>query len=259
MTERSIDRSITVQASPDAVWRALTEASELECWFPLHASVTPGVGGGILLSWGPGAEGESPIEVWEPQRHLRTAQEFSGGENAPPLRIAVDFYIEAAGGGTTVVRLVHSGFQAGADWDAQYDALDGGWTYFLYNLRHYLERHAGTRRIMVWERRPLTRPRHEVWSEVLAALGEPPVLPLSGGVRGTTVLSRAPNHLAVLLPELNDALLFVELELGEERFNLGVWLSTYGLEPATAAELQQSLGPWLDGVVGPAATEAAAG
>ena len=247
---RSIDKTIAIAAPPDAVWRALTDAREMERWFPLKADVTPGVGGRIWISWGPGSEGASTIEAWEPNRHLRTADSFPG-EGGAPLRVAVDYYLESEAGDRTVLRLVHSGFGAGASWDEMYDAMDGGWTYFLTNLRHYLERHRGTARVMVWERRPLSRPRGDVWDRIVAALGSPPELPFARSAEASEVLlSRPPGHLALRLPGLNDALLFIELELGGERWHLGVWLSTYGLDAERAEALQQALGPWLDEVVG---------
>lgn len=253
MPGRSIDKTIRIAAPVDAVWRALSEGQELERWFPLRADVTPGVGGRIWLSWGPGVEAATPIEVWEPNRHLRAADEYPTGPDTPPVRVAMDFYIEADAGGTTVVRLVHSGFQEGAEWDDQYEAMNGGWSYFLLNLKHYLERHRGTPRTMVWERRPLTRPRGAVWDALLAALGEPPALPIGKAGTGEVVFARGPGHLALKLPDLADSLLFIELELGGERWHLGVWLSTYGLPAERTGALQRALGPWLDEVVGPAA------
>jgi len=43
--------SLDLDASPDDVWRALTDARELVRWFPLDARVTPGAGGSMVWSW----------------------------------------------------------------------------------------------------------------------------------------------------------------------------------------------------------------
>ena len=250
---RSIEKSVTINAPADAVWRALSDARELERWFPLRADVTPGVGGRIWVSWGQGSEGASTIAVWEPNRRLGTVDTFPGADGAP-VRVAVDYYIESQQGGTTVVRLVHSGFSADAAWDEMYDAMDNGWAYFLFNLRHYLERHPGKPRTMVWERRPLSRPRADVWEELTRALGEPPSLPfLPGPAPVEVLLSRPPNHLSALLPSIDDGLLLMELEQGGDRWHLGLWISTYGIAAERTEAMQHALGPWLDGVVGPPA------
>ena len=44
----------------------------------------------------------------------------------------------------TTLRLVHSGFGPGADFDEEYDGISQGWPVELRSLRHYLENHAGS-------------------------------------------------------------------------------------------------------------------
>ena len=48
---RVVEQTIRIEASPDAVWKALTDAEDLANWFPLEARVTPGAGGSIWMSW----------------------------------------------------------------------------------------------------------------------------------------------------------------------------------------------------------------
>ncbi len=64
--------SLEIEAPPEAVWKALTDAKELVRWFPLKAEVEPRVGGRYWLSWEGEFEGDSRIEIFEPERHLRT-------------------------------------------------------------------------------------------------------------------------------------------------------------------------------------------
>lgn len=239
-----------MDAPPEVVWRALTEAEELRRWFPLDARVMPGEGGRVWLSWGPGVEGEAPIHIWEPPRRFG----WTEGQEGQPGALAVDFHVEGRGG-RTVVRLVHSGFGASADWDDYYDAVEGGWTYFLFNLRWHLERHRDTPRDLVWVRRPTTRTVEEVWGALLGAEGlgvmekglEPEEetyrlsLPDVGRLEGRTVFVRAPRNFAGTIPELGDALLFIEMEMGGERWHCGVWLSTWGLTGERVAELRRAL------------------
>lgn len=41
---------IEIDATPERVWKALTDAADLVRWFPLEAKVEPGEGGGIYMS-----------------------------------------------------------------------------------------------------------------------------------------------------------------------------------------------------------------
>src|SRR5215208_3254579 len=259
---RTIDMSIDLPVAPDVVWRALTDAELLSRWFPLRARVAPGAGGSIFLSWGPGCEGEAPITAWEPGRHLQVSE----GQGAAGLPMVVDYYLEGRAG-ATVLRLVHSGFGADSKWDDQYQATEGGWTYFLFNLRHYLTRHPGTPRDMVRDRRQPRRPRAEVWRTLLGAggayspgdgapsVGERFAFRLGAGeppLEGTAAIVRpSSGHFAGVVEGLDDALLFVELEGGaEESWHCGLWLSTYGLPPERVRRLQEALTARMDEVTG---------
>jgi len=50
---RSFSMSIDINATPEDVWRALTDAGELMRWLPLQARVTPGKGGSVFWGMGP--------------------------------------------------------------------------------------------------------------------------------------------------------------------------------------------------------------
>lgn len=50
-TRRTFSMSLDVSATPEDVWRALTDAGELVRWFPLQARVTPGKGGTVFWGW----------------------------------------------------------------------------------------------------------------------------------------------------------------------------------------------------------------
>lgn len=45
------------------MWRAISDAEELQRWFPLSAEVEPGEGGTVTLAWGPDVAGTGRIEV----------------------------------------------------------------------------------------------------------------------------------------------------------------------------------------------------
>jgi uncharacterized protein YndB with AHSA1/START domain len=244
---REVEAEITINAPVEAVWKALTDAEELTRWFPIQAEVTPGEGGRQWLSWGEELAGESRIEIWEPHRHLRTVapeQPWSAeaGEVAP-LRIAVDFYLEGRGG-MTVLRLVHSGFGEGADWDTEYESVRSGWQLELRGLRHYLERHHGTPRRVAWVEWTVPFSKEEAWKK-LAAMAPP--LPTAKWKEGDAYRVEAvtgdvfagvvqnldpPKGFSGTIESLNGSLLRLLAEkLGGET-SVWFWLSAYGVGEA---------------------------
>ena len=135
---RTVETEITIDAPVDAVWRALTDADEMERWFPLEARVEPGPDGHVFMSWKNEIDFTSPITAWDENRRFAYAWQM---ESAPGPMVA-DFHLEAAGG-KTVLRLVHSGFPSDPSWDGFYHGVRTGWAFELRSLRHYLERYAG--------------------------------------------------------------------------------------------------------------------
>ena len=259
MTDRpgskKIDLSIEIDAPPEAVWRAISTGEELRRWFPLNAEIEPGVGGTVTIDWGPDIRGTGDIEAWEEGHRLRYVER--PGEETPEdaavegeaVRVAVEYTLEGSGG-RTLLRMVNSGFSADDDWAEYLDTLDSGWRYFLYNLKHYLEHHRGTPRRMVWDRRKIFLPKADAWpvlfgagglagAELPATEGSP--ARLWSGHDATITMVAPPIHLACRCPDLNEALLLVELEPGEPPYSLGVWLSLYGVDEEQASELQESL------------------
>jgi uncharacterized protein YndB with AHSA1/START domain len=237
---RSINVEIELAADRETVWRALTDPRELERWFPLKASGNPSEeGGSLALSWGTGQEWVTRVAVLEPPAHLGFEDPVDPANPGAVSRI--DFHVEARGG-RTVVRLVHSGFGEGAEWDEQFTATQNGWRYFLMNLRHYLERHGGVPRTMVWERRKMSATRARVWEALFKT-------PLLEGIVNPMLEETSPErHAWGRLPALNDGLFFVEFECGPTQadWHLGVWISTYGVPATETVALQASLTSALD-------------
>ena len=224
---KKVEREIEIAATPKDVWRALSEGEELKRWFPLDARVKPGAGGSVWLSWGEGAEWESPIEIWEPNRRMQTVDTFPGQDGAPPTRIAVDYVIEARGG-TTVVRLVHSGF-ADDTWEDELETMGAGWTSFLANLKHYLERHKGEPRTIAHFRHPLVGlERRDVFPRMLKLLGLDASKLRAGERYSTTARSgdrfegraiqvKEPINFTATAENWGNAFLMIEIEPGRGR------------------------------------------
>jgi uncharacterized protein YndB with AHSA1/START domain len=251
-TNRAIELTIDIDATLEEVWQALTTGEGIARWFAPHAVVSPGEGGSVSVGWDPNEMWDTPITVWEPLRRMQTASEMPS-QDGRVVRLAVDYYLEAHGGRVRV-RLVHSGFDESESWDGYIDGLDAGWTYFLFNLKHALERHRGVDRQQLSARFRTTARAGED-HPVFGAQGlrvQPPVGGLRPGdacrlslggvdVDAAVAVRRAPRTIAFVVPAWNDALLFVEREGLKETHQLGVWLSLYGVPEATIAPLRQGL------------------
>jgi uncharacterized protein YndB with AHSA1/START domain len=65
-SRRSVEAELEIHSPVEAVWRALTDAAELENWFPPAACVEEGAGGSIELIRDDQMKTRMPIEIWEP-------------------------------------------------------------------------------------------------------------------------------------------------------------------------------------------------
>jgi uncharacterized protein YndB with AHSA1/START domain len=258
---RQHETIVEIAAPAEAVWQALTQAEDLMRWFAPQARVTPGAGGEIWLSWGEGFAGASRIEIWEPDKRLRTLQE--GGTNAAP-QVAVDYFITAGAGGRTVLRLVHSGFGAGAEWDDEFEGTRRGWPMFFAALKHDLERHRGeTCRRVNWCR-PVALPAASAWDLLASPRGLGAAAALAGLHPGSsyhfrtaggdeltgTVLSLAPPGHAILTVEpLHGALLSIFSDTFGDQTLVTVGWTLYGPAADDADDLRRRWNDLLGGLM----------
>ncbi len=247
---RDLEVSVGLQATPAEVWKVISEGEELQRWFPLEARVEPGVGGKVWVSWGDDCSAEGGIEIWEPESHLRYSNDIPVGEGKPPIKMAVDYHIEARGG-ATILRLVHSGFGKGADWDGEYDATSRGWAWFMLQLKFYMERHLGTPRSAHWLKSIVRDTKDVAWQKLMGAVrasgtpdgelapGRPYRFETAGGtvLEGEVMQFDPPFHFAGSLPALNDAVFLAEIEPGPEGCTPSVLLSAYGAPESEVARL----------------------
>jgi uncharacterized protein YndB with AHSA1/START domain len=223
-TTRDIELSVELDASPEDVFRAVTDGTEIAKWLAPEARVTPpteGKKGRIFVSWGEGMGVEKPIEIWDAPRRTRHASGENPETKAP---LWVDWYVEAKAGGTTTLRLVHSGFSASAEWDDEFDSHARGWRLMLANLRHYFARHAKKPAVHLTFMTKVDSPRADVWSTLLSKLafrgtpesGDAFRITIAGGdvLTGTIDLVNPARDLGLVVHELDDALLRFTLEGG---------------------------------------------
>jgi uncharacterized protein YndB with AHSA1/START domain len=247
-SERKFEMHVDVDAPIEAAWRALTEAEGLANWFPPIAKLSgTGLNSEFTADWGDGMAFTTRADAWEPNRRVRWIGDDVMG---PGTSAATEFLIETAGGKTRI-RLVQSGFGESEGWDGFFESARSGWTYFLYNLRLYLETHRGRTRRMISQRVQVKVPRDVAWKHIASAVtgvapaavsglkaGDRVRVGFEGGpaANGIVELVVAGSALAIRLPELMDAVLFIELEAGSESFHTGWWFSVY--DAARAKELE---------------------
>ncbi len=168
---RDIEVSVELDASPEEVWRALSDGIEIAKWFVPEARVTlpeAGKKGSIWLSWGEGMSVEHEIDVFDPPKHMRHPSGKNGETKAP---LYADWIIEAGKGGKTVLRLVHSGFSANADWDNEFEAHARGWKLMLQNLRQYFARHPHQPTSHLLFTSNVPSHRKSIWTSLLGKFG----------------------------------------------------------------------------------------
>lgn len=248
---RNIKASVEIDAPAGSVWRAITEGDTVANWFAPVASSKPGKGGHLTVSWGGGSEWTSRIKVWEPCTHLRLGDELPEEADDEGAAMDLDYYLEARRG-RTIVRIVNSGLSADPSWDDTFRMMSNGWRFFLWNLKHFLERHPDSRRTMTGVRPWVKGMRERVWNRIFGEegfgtvpeeRGEAFSLRLDGGeaLEGEVVLADRPWTFAGMVSSLGDGVLHVEMEGTGERWKMGVWLSAYGVQEKRCEEVGAAL------------------
>jgi uncharacterized protein YndB with AHSA1/START domain len=195
MSDRKHEFSVEIKAPKEAVWEALTVPSEIVKWLAPIAEVQPGVGGKIDIGWTEDMKGSSEILEWQPNEKLtKTAH---GGQR-------IEFIISGEGG-TTTLRLVHSGFSAESSFDDEFESTRGGWLTFFAILRYGLERHPGVPGENVTVLGSVSAPRDTAWPRV-------PKPSEALGRETREIAQPAPGYLVASIPDLNDSLLAVFCE-----------------------------------------------
>jgi uncharacterized protein YndB with AHSA1/START domain len=135
---RSVQVEVEVPGTPEQVWQAIAAGPGVSAWF-VPAEIDGRIGGTVTHHFGGGMDSDSTITEWDAPH--RFAADGSWGPNAPT--IATEWIVEARGGGTCIVRVVHSLFAETDDWDGQLTGVESGWPSFFRILRMYLEHFPG--------------------------------------------------------------------------------------------------------------------
>jgi uncharacterized protein YndB with AHSA1/START domain len=158
---------VEVPGTPEQVWKAIATGPGISSWF-VPSEVEEREGGLATANFGPGMESVATITLWDPP-HRFVADSKDLGPDAPT--VASEWIVEARSGGTCVVRVVHSLFADGDDWDDQVGAWEHGWPSFFRILRLYLQHFPGQPSSSFQLMGMAPPPRAEAWAAFTSALG----------------------------------------------------------------------------------------
>jgi uncharacterized protein YndB with AHSA1/START domain len=129
-----IERVIDIEASPETVFRLLTDPVEYVRWKGKLAELEPRPGGKFRVQF-PAPNGAAAGEYVEvvPNRRVVFTWGWEGNENIPPGTSTVEIDLEPRGRGTRL-RLVHRGLP-----DSEVKTHSDGWDYFLGRLTDVAE------------------------------------------------------------------------------------------------------------------------
>jgi uncharacterized protein YndB with AHSA1/START domain len=246
--EFELREEIELEATPEQVWEAIATGPGIDSWLMGRNEVEPRLDGRGSMTMA-GFTSESTITAWDPPRQfaLRSDPSPDGAFHA------FEYIVEGRGGGSTVLRFVHSGF-LGDDWEAEYEGLRKGDPVYLHKLGQYLKYFRGRTATPVFAVAPQTPGRDLAWDALLGGLGLP------GPVKVGEQVHLTPSGLAPLdgvVNYLSDDFMSVRTADGLYVFIYGyngaVVLGHHifaqpGQPPADEKEATEAWQSWLTGV-----------
>ncbi|HEX5043818.1 MAG TPA: SRPBCC domain-containing protein [Candidatus Polarisedimenticolaceae bacterium] len=236
-----------VPGTPEQVWKAIATGPGISAWF-VPSTLEERVGGVATASFGPGMDSAATIATWEPpRRYALDGKEGGMGPGSPA--VADEWTVEAKAGGTCVVRVVHSLFAEGDDWDNQLEGFESGWPAFFRILRLYLQHFPGQPSSAFAAMGMAPKPRSEAWKALTGALGlaearqgdrvrSAPGAPPFAGVVEHVGTDHHPELLLRLEEPAPGAAHLFPMDMGEKVF-LSLRLYLYGATAAAAAAREE--------------------
>lgn len=163
--EFELVHDIDIAATPEQVWEAIATGPGLDAWFMGRNEIEPRVGGATGMTM-PGFSVQGTVTAYEPGRRFA----YRGPDGEDGTFMAFEYLIEGRDGGSTALRMVHSGI-LGADWESEYDALRKGNPLYLRSLAQYVQHFPGRTAVPVTAFGPQQSDQDAVWSGLTAALG----------------------------------------------------------------------------------------
>ena len=158
-----LDVSVVIKAPPARVLKAFFDAGAIGAWWQARRSVTtPRLLGAYAIEWDPtdfhdeilgrlGGVFRGTVMQFDPGRGFFVADAFwlpPDGDPVGPMALEVVCSPTTSAGGqsllpnevATEVRVVQTGFEAGARWQRYYDIVSVGWERALTSMKMLLEK-----------------------------------------------------------------------------------------------------------------------
>jgi uncharacterized protein YndB with AHSA1/START domain len=126
-----------VAASVEQVWAAIATGPGIDSWFMGRNQVDLGPAGSVTTDHG-GFVSTGMVTAWDPPHHFAYRSDGPAG-----WFIAFQYLIEGRDQGSTVLRLVASGFLPDDEWEAEFEAMTAGGEMYFQTLVAYLDHFAG--------------------------------------------------------------------------------------------------------------------
>lgn len=133
-----IERTLELSASPERVWRAISDPTELARWFPQRATWDLRPGGTGTFHWEGHGDFEIRVQAVDAPRYLawRWGEAVDAGLDDARGTTLVEWWVDPRPDGRTTLRMRESGFST-PEGRAE---NDHGWTEELAELTALLER-----------------------------------------------------------------------------------------------------------------------
>jgi uncharacterized protein YndB with AHSA1/START domain len=138
-----IEKNIVIDASPEVVFKAITDQEELTNWFPDQAVFEAKLGGKVKFSFYKDNEREyrefdffpeGTIIEFIPNKKVSYTWHEPNTRDFP--RTIIAWELEEIADNKTRVKLSHTGFEPGK----LYKQHDEGWSYYLNRLQNYCKK-----------------------------------------------------------------------------------------------------------------------
>ena len=146
MPENEIKKVIEIDTSPDVIFKAISDPTELTKWFPDVAIMEPKVGGKVKLSFLKDSEkGKMKMDrdfinegkVLEVIHNKKLVHTWKWTEFSNFPETIVTWELEAISDNKTRLTLTHSGFTGTEEGPASIEEHTKGWSFFLNELVSY--------------------------------------------------------------------------------------------------------------------------
>jgi uncharacterized protein YndB with AHSA1/START domain len=221
------------------------------------------LGGEVVFHMGPGPDDVSKgrVTAFQPSRRFAYEEDWAslvGRSGADVTPLATEFLVEAASGGTCVVRVVTSAFGVGAEWEHEFfDEMVTGWGPTIDNLRIYMTHFPGQRVNTMWAGTEIAAEPEDAITALRDALGVAEVgdAVAARGIDGRLERS-VPRHVLLVVERPVPGFLSFFAFGGEHVANLHMQGHFFGDGAASYVDREQpQWHAWLESFARPAGEE----